>query len=261
MAIYEDQFSEDLDLPQISASPQIYMIASTPRCGSHFLGHILIETGEFGVPFEYLNPGNLKIWRKRLQTDNKIETLQALISRRTSANGWFGLKAHWSQFAPAQREGLLDPLPKIARIVFLYRSDLLSQAVSFAIAMQTGQWISKTQADREAHYNYDKILKAGQALRNQNRKWWNFLLANPTPAMVLRYEDVLSERSSNISDLVSFLDPAVSPSSISLESVSTKRQGTSMNTEWKTRIRAELRAGDDWILKSQYFDPAALLRQ
>ena len=60
------------------------------------VGHAMTRTGLLGVPFEYLNPVNLSEWQKRLGVLGPEATLREIRKRRTSGNGVFGLKAHFS---------------------------------------------------------------------------------------------------------------------------------------------------------------------
>ena len=60
--VYEEQFDAALDTGGVPARTLI--IASTPRSGSHMLGHSMIETGVMGRPFEYVAPRNLARWKE-----------------------------------------------------------------------------------------------------------------------------------------------------------------------------------------------------
>jgi LPS sulfotransferase NodH len=104
-----DQFGAAYDLAPYDGWPATYLIASTPRSGSHYLGHLLFETGLFGSPLEYLHPAHLATWQDRLGTRDVASTLRALFRRRTSASGWFGIKAHWSHFNAASTAPSYDP--------------------------------------------------------------------------------------------------------------------------------------------------------
>ena len=46
--------SSDLDYPDYQGSSQPYIICSTPRCGSTLLCDLLSQSGDLGVPHEYL---------------------------------------------------------------------------------------------------------------------------------------------------------------------------------------------------------------
>jgi LPS sulfotransferase NodH len=48
-----NQFGAAYDFPDFSGAFRNYLIASTPRCGSHYLGHLLRATGRLGSPLEF----------------------------------------------------------------------------------------------------------------------------------------------------------------------------------------------------------------
>ena len=96
MNLYLDQFSKNHDYPRVSQPSKILIIASTARCGSHMLGHALKKTNCFGFPLEYANPVNLSKWKSIFKTENLFDTLRELQHRRTSSNGIFSIKIHYS---------------------------------------------------------------------------------------------------------------------------------------------------------------------
>ncbi|MGL4237186.1 hypothetical protein [Tabrizicola sp.] len=53
MILYQKQFSDELDQPPVLWPQTTVLIASTPRCGSHMLGHAMAGTGLLGVAISY----------------------------------------------------------------------------------------------------------------------------------------------------------------------------------------------------------------
>lgn len=239
---YEEQFSPSLDLPDRLRASRFVMIASTPRSGSHLLGHTLAQTGEFGVPLEYLNPGNARYWAQRFGTVDLEILFRKLQRVRTSPSGMFCFKAHWDQFAPFQ--GKIDELTSgfgIEKVLWIYRRSLLNQAVSFVIASQTGVWISGAPVKGQAFYSYDMIRNAAQLIYDQNRSWQRFLSVNyPDTTYPLAYESLVA----GDRDLARHLGLNEMPP----QSRRTIRQGGTVNLEWRERFRSEIAAGDGWII-------------
>ena|SRR5690554_247963 len=97
--LYEDQFSEQRDFVESTPVKKTLVIASTPRCGSHMLGHLLYQTGAFGFPLEYANPRNLKEWHRRFALEDQREVFRNIQTKRTSPNGVFGVKLHYSHLS------------------------------------------------------------------------------------------------------------------------------------------------------------------
>ena len=172
MNLYVDQFSSKFDREFLGEVRKTIIIASTPRSGSHMLGHSMIETGSLGVPFEYGNPANLRCWKEMTGADEPADILRAIVRRRTTSNGVFAIKLHFSHLCGI---GGLDkclelfPSPYFVRI---FRSDIAKQAVSLLRARQTGIWISGQEGNGgTASYNAGAISRAIREIVTDNAKW------------------------------------------------------------------------------------------
>ncbi len=172
MTVYENQFSPDLDMAAPVAVRRTLLIASTPRSGSHMLGHSLAATGAMGQPFEYCNPRNLQVWQRRLGTRGVHDTLAELMKLRTSANGVFAIKLHYAHLSViGGLEAALEMLPNPA-VVMIYRGDLLRQAISFSEAVQTDVWISGMPGNgKTAEYDPKAIRVYLEMLALHNSLW------------------------------------------------------------------------------------------
>jgi LPS sulfotransferase NodH len=196
-----------MDLPETAATTQILLIASTPRCGSHLFGHMLGEHQGLGVPLEYLHPGNLRYWERRFRDSELSELFRKFLRHRTSSNGRFVTKAHWDQFAPVcdQLDQLTGGLG-IAQAVWVYRRSLLSQAISLAIARQTGVWIAGAKPRGDARFVLQDIVSAALTVREQNAAWKHYFEARrQIPVMTIAYEDLIGSDPQAQSGLAEFL--------------------------------------------------------
>ncbi|MDO8152701.1 Stf0 family sulfotransferase [Isoptericola sp. b408] len=231
-----DQFGDAYDQPTFSGTPRTYVIASMPRSGSHMLGHLLHGTGQLGSPLEYIHTQHLATWQERLGEPTRAATLQAVMRRRTSPSGWFGVKAHWKQFADVMDDqevmAVLDPQDWIR----ITRSDKVAQAVSLVIAQQTKAWISFHQAKGEPVYDADAITKGIRAFQKQESAWDTFFETRGITPHVVVYEEMLEDPARTVADVCARLDvpvPAVLPEP------GTTRQATAVNAEWRARYLAE----------------------
>lgn len=244
---YPEQFGAQMDLAPFEGRPRVYLIASTPRCGSHFLGHALTESGAFGVPLEYLNRSNLCHWQARFRTANEARIMARLIRLRTSPSGWFGLKAHWGQFGQQRQGPMLAALGSIERAIWIYRRDLLAQAVSFVIADQTGQWISGAARQGTPVYDGAAIAAAARHIRFGNQRWAGFFAENfGSPMWEVVYEDLLANPAGELAQVAAFLDSGAD--TLPAPSERTRKQGNGLNDDWAARFRAEAGEADRWIL-------------
>lgn len=248
---YPEQFSPQMDLPLQDGARRFILIASTPRCGSHYLGHMLKDSQQAGVPLEYLHPGNALHWQKRFGTADLVALFAQFTRHRTSANGSFCFKAHWSQFAPfATRVGDLTGGQPLDKIIWIGRKNQLSQAISLVIAHQTGVWISGATSTVTPRYNYRTIVEAARQMRDDNLSWQQFLAQqDPARTLVVVYEDMLKDPG-QLERVRAFLDLSAPLQASSR----TGRQSSALNDSWKARFRDEVTAADRWILE----DPAWL---
>ena len=242
---YPEQFDAKMDCPERPWADRFILIASTPRSGSHYLGHMLGATGECGVPLEYLHGFNKRYWIRRFKVTQMEDLFAEIVRRRTSANGTFTLKAHWGQFRKHIDD--LDTLTRgvsFEKVLWIVRRDQLGQAVSRVIAQQTNAWISGAKRIADARFDYDEIVKSAVSARKANQGWHGYIAGLPSgSSMKVVFEDLLSD-SRVCDDLQSFLGLLERPR----PAERTRRQGNSLNAEWKERFASEVRDDHTWIL-------------
>lgn len=230
MHLYTPQFSRELDQPAVALRRSV-LIASTPRCGSHMLGHAMAGTNLLGVPFEYLNPANLAEWSRRLWTPGAEATLGELMARRTTANGVFAIKAHFNQCAEVGgAERLFRLLPDL-RVIHIRRADILRQAISYAVARQTGVWITgQEEMSGEVLFDADQVDACLRDIAIQNARWTSAFSAAGIEPLSLVYEDVAQDLSAAVTRVAAHAD--VVPNGTRLDvSIKTKRQSLDERTE------------------------------
>jgi len=215
-------------------------------CLPHFLGHALQDIGGFGVPLEYLNLDNFDGWKARFGDKRLPALIDDFIRHRTSPNGRFGLKAHWSQFRRFVDGPKLTAITPFTHVIHLYRSDILGQAISFLKASQTGQWISGAPATGTARYDYAKLVKFAENLHAQNFKWAAYLgEAYPGCVKRVEYSALIKNQVTGLRDVALFLEPDMDVTPAASEK--TKRQSDSQSGQWRDRFLADLRDEDAWI--------------
>lgn len=239
-----------MDLAPFAGTPRVYMIASSPRCGSYFLGHALAEAGGFGQPLEYLNKGNMPNWKARFATEDMPTLMARMIACRTSPNGVFGVKAHWNQFSPYAEGALFAPFGGVGRIVHIYRRDLLGQAISFLRAAQTGEYLSGAPNQGRERYSYEGIVSRARNLRNQNAGWAAFFRDQyPGPVLRIVYEDLIADQPAGFARVAEFLGGGDRAQPRAAERI--RRQSDGASREWRSRFLAELREADRWVTEPQ----------
>jgi LPS sulfotransferase NodH len=175
-----NQYGPPYDFPAHNGPTRHYLLATTPRSGSHFLADLIFQTGGAGCPHEYLNPLHLKAWCELLGTDGDTETLQAIRAKRTAATGVFGLKSHWPHFAKVRARLPGDMTFK--HVIYLTRRNKIAQAVSLEIARQTKAWISYHTPSSEPAYSLEAIRTALEMIEAQEAEWERYFALRDAPS-------------------------------------------------------------------------------
>ncbi len=237
MKLYEPQFAKGLDIEGAPPAHRTIIIASTPRSGSHMLGHTIHETGAMGVPFEYANPANLPRWKEMLNAGSDLEAISGIMQRRTTANGVFAIKLHPGHLKPfGGLEGALDFFPNV-KVLRIVRSDLLKQAISMSVAQQTGVWLSGQESNGiEPRYDRQRIETCLVALARANARWDVYCAQSGISPLRVEYERLASDTSAEIDRIAQFLgiseyQPVAAPP--------TKSQASGRNSEWVERFANE----------------------
>lgn len=186
-----------------------FALLTVPRSGSWLLSKMMERTGLAGLPDEYLNIRNIRVYANINSIKDVVikSYLQELERRRTSANGTFGLKLHWDQFADVFsnkdkviiQEGL-DFLQEMDVLIRLYRRDKLSQAISNFIAMKTDEWMVTHDSDGRNSTREVEVLFDPVAITNelkwmvwQERMWIEFLQRHKLSYESICYEELVAD--------------------------------------------------------------------
>lgn len=244
MHLYHQQFSEELDFPRVEKPTRVLIIASTPRSGSHMLGHALHQTNCFGFPLEYTNPANLAEWKRRLGKEHTNEVLTEIQRRRTSQNGVFGIKIHYSH---VKEYGSFTELKRRfpeAYYVLLSRKDVLKQAISLSIARQTGVWIHGQQPKNDnPQYSLEGIDKCLRSILRENSSWRYALAANGCKFIEMDFDAIRNNLPVAINRIADFVGIKVDTDSIPSEQV-TQQQSRDINAEWERQFLSDYKGGE-----------------
>jgi LPS sulfotransferase NodH len=234
--LWEQQFDPAFDFPTTTVTTK-YVICTSPRCGSHYLGHLLHQAGGFGYPLEYVNKANLAVWTRRASENRAQSPLEFIKSVRTAPNGVFGIKVHYNQLAT-----FLEHESDIVgyRYIVLERHDLLKQAISYAWAAQTRSWISGMPELHPAEYRWDQIAQKLSEIAESNAGWRSFLAGCGISPLFLTFEDVRKDPAHAIARVASFLNvtPEQTPGREGFFPIEQKQAG---KREWLERFVTESR--------------------
>jgi trehalose 2-sulfotransferase len=232
-----NQFGDVYDHPQFLGTPRCYLIASLPRSGSHYLGHLLMETGMFGSPLEYLHPGHLRTWKAKFGAESTHALLLNLFRCRTSPSGLFGIKAHWPQFDAMLREAGCSELLTFEKYIYITRADVVAQAISLVKARQTGAWISFHDARGEPRYDFEAIIAAKREIEEQSARWEAFFAEKRASPIRVTYEELIVGPDDVRAAICQAFDIRTSSQR---EIDRPTRQSTDVNRAWRARFVADL---------------------
>ncbi len=245
-----------------SGSPPFpYVVCSTPRSGSGLLCRRLAAAGA-GVPVEYFNPLHRDALTERWGCGRALrEYLGALLARRTSASGVFGVKLHWSQLIALRAEalGVQDGEPGYAvdagflrallpgvRFVRIVRLDVDRQAVSLWFSLATGVWSAAAHDDdapaprAEVPYRFEGIDRCRRLIENAELHWDRFLRANGIEAPVVTYEQLVADPAGTAAAVAGALLPPGAPT-LRRALPSSRRLADARSEAFVARFRVERR--------------------
>jgi trehalose 2-sulfotransferase len=243
---WNEQFEPSLDFPTVTAASRRYAICSTPRSGSHFLGQLLFATGVMGCPLEYFHPQNVLRWQERQQAAQAADLLPFLERIRTSPNGCFGAKVHFSHVATLSRHLPLAAFLDSFAHVHITRRDVLAQAISYVRAQQTDQWISRMPASgRTPVYDTDRIRRRLIEVVRQNASWDHLFHSFGVRRLAVEYEELAADPAKIVRDIAAFVGVTLDPNAAA-PTPRTARQRDEVSDTWRARFVEEMRRDSTW---------------
>ncbi len=249
------------DLPAPETPPRTYVIASVPRSGSTLLCRLLWDTGRVGAPKEYLNPMQLRDWEVRLGARRRDRAaaaalrgplvgalagrvgwdearLRAHLTRvrdRRSSGGWFGLKLHHHHLLRWFPDGDVTRVLGPVRWIRIRRGDRLGQAVSWARALQTGQWAHWQRPLLPPVYSRWAIERRRAAIDAGEAGWDRIL--DREDVLEVTFEELTDAPEATLRRVLAALAVA-DAATMRLPPPPTRRQADGINATWVARHRA-----------------------
>jgi LPS sulfotransferase NodH len=224
-----------------------FVIACSPRTGSHLLGQSLNEYG--GVVREFFHAKQIN----RVCSKQGFLTLEeycAFIVNKWAKGGVFGVKGAIQILAPLTLASEIPDYISDWRFVFLQRTDVVKQAISLFLASLTGSYKASKQPAREVvdeDFNGRKIATmAGNALA-VNATWEEFFSQFAIEPLRVTYEELAADPPQVAARTAEFLDlrgPPIADKRLLRPAV--KVQATTLNERWARRFHEEgWRFGED----------------
>ncbi|MBP0463168.1 hypothetical protein J5Y09_04535 [Roseomonas sp. PWR1] len=231
----------------MSAVSRTYVICTTARSGSNLVCDYLDGTGRLGRPAEFLNPDIVRngAYGKRFPFDLKVslsDYLSWLKKNQITSNGIFGIKLLYEDFEYLGQFTDICSMIRNATIVRLTRRKKLSQAISYFMAVETGQWIASDPGLKppdEVEYDQQKIERYMTMLARQDASWDTALDCLGCSALHWSFESFVADPSAHISSLAAELDVNLADVSIKTALVP---QATETSRAFLARYRSDYAA-------------------
>ena len=215
-----------------------YIVCSMPRSGSSLLCDVLAGTELAGAPTEYFDRNQMEAFQREWGAPTVEDYLSALVSKKTSLNGVFGVKAHFHQLRDALGDRGLDDLFPDLHLIYIARRDHVRQAVSWARAIQTGQWASDHPV-REGEPRFDPALLRDLLgrIEREERDWQRFFESRGAEPLRIDYEELTGAVNQTVLRVLAFVGVPV-PDGFEPPRPTIERQADALSEEWVRRYAA-----------------------
>jgi LPS sulfotransferase NodH len=234
-----------------------YAVCATPRSGSNLLCDLLASSKDMGsakeifnirsmvLPFVRENPICRNGSADSIDLGAYLDQVRAVMA---GWNGAFGVKLMIEQARPFFSAPPVEALLREARYIWLVRRDIVAQAVSWHIALQTGRWdtLPEDPTDlrgrpprrplSEVEYDRDAIGELARKIALQNGLWLRFFSVNRYDFKQVAYEDLLEDPHGICAEICDYCG-VETDHRFSLEDASLHRQTTEVNARFIERFR------------------------
>jgi len=225
-----------------------YIIASVQRSGTHLLCSILRSTGIAGTPEEHFLSKPGEIWEKRWGAPSRVAYVQNVLRQNTAANGVFGAVVMWSYFErmlqmlqeiPTYKNlngaQLLAAVFNTPKYIWMRRRNHVEQAVSWAMASQTGIWAQtgeeKLQPPAVPKFDFKVIDEWCNRIAAHDDGWASYFRENQIEPLILFYEDVVASHRIAAERVLEFLELPFPPD-LEIPLPAVEKQANQISHEW-----------------------------
>lgn len=214
----------------------------TNRSGSNLLGSYLRDSPAFSGFKEDLLPSTVRTHANRLGATSFAQTLRLLSEERLGESVTYGLKASVEQILMLQHFGIPKMYKGGLQIIEIRRDDIVGQAISYDIALQTGRWTSRIKATQDKTPICDpvRIEKMIAGIRASHTLMDLMVERDSIPRLIVRYEDIAKSPDPVLADIARFC--GFDASGWSAKSPTIERQADATNAAFRKMFRSYLNA-------------------
>lgn len=229
-----------------------YLVCAVQRSGSSFLTETLKSTAVAGVPEEYFLAFEEGDWAQAQGVTSRSAFLDLVLEKGTSINGVFGAKLMWNtfqdpfqtklrelpQYAELNDVALLQSVFNQPKYIWNTRRDKVRQAVSWAIAAQTGIYSSLQGEPAEPpEFDFAQIDNLHRLAVEWEAGWADFFRQAGIEPFKIVYEDFLADFADTAVALFDYLEINLPKGFGFAKPTTIQKQSTSRNDEWAARYK------------------------
>jgi trehalose 2-sulfotransferase len=203
------EFNEPrFDAPANSVTTKVFL-CSNQRTGSFLLCRALTHHG-LGVPHEYFNTAHIGLLGPRfglgeLSDGNRASSdaglrgayIDRLLAHRT-VSGVFAAKVQWWEYERYLDNAEGHALLNGGHFIFLFREDMLAQAISFHVAMETGRWgldgrVTSNASPAPRFFDAGLLEARLNQMADADKSWRLFFAKNGLSPLMLSYEQTSAD--------------------------------------------------------------------
>lgn len=189
--------------PDWPAPRKTIIVAALPRCGSHFLTAYMQGSGVLGIGLEHFNQGQTES-RRPDQDTSVLAQCRYTLEDGASPNGAVAIKLMPDHLQRAEKEIDLFAWFPQPRWLYVRRRDILAQAISFEIAMQTQAWVYDAIPEREPVYSAEGIKSRLDEIARGEAGWFRYFITHGIEPLELLYEDMIADPQRAIQRVAAF---------------------------------------------------------
>jgi trehalose 2-sulfotransferase len=203
-----------------------YLLCGTPRTGTTLLCQYLTSTEVAGRPQSYFRKQGMTFYAEGwhiLNNDGIYSFSDYLVASRGAAsteNGTIGIRVMWGTLGEMTAElgqlypylvgndiALLEQAFGKLKFIYLYRTDVIAQAISLYRAEQTGYWhtVEGQKPEQPPTFDFEAINSRREMLEAHNLAWQNWFQKVGIQPLAISYEALSANPVGSTQSVLEFL--------------------------------------------------------